>query len=60
MLGLKLEETRIYQDLKQEVQAEMLAVTVPILLKTGMTIEQIAQQLKVEVEAVRRAAQENS
>jgi predicted transposase/invertase (TIGR01784 family) len=60
MLGLKLEETRIYQDLKEEVQAEMLAVTVPLLLKTGMTLEQIAQQLKVDVEAVRRASQENS
>ncbi len=59
MLGLKLEESRIYRDLKEEVQAEMLAVTVPILLKTGMTVEQIAEELKVEVEAVRRAEQEH-
>jgi predicted transposase/invertase (TIGR01784 family) len=59
MLGLKLEESRIYRDLKEEVQAEMLTVTVPVLLKTGMTIEQIAQQLKVEVEAVRQAVQDN-
>lgn len=59
MLGLKLEETRIYRELKAEtraeVQAEMLAATVPLLLKTGMTVEQIAEQLSVDVEAVRRA-----
>ncbi len=64
MLGLKFEETRIYQEVKQEGreerQAEMLAVTVPLLLKTGMSLEQIAEQLKVDVEAVRRASQENS
>jgi predicted transposase/invertase (TIGR01784 family) len=59
MLGIKLEESRIYQDLKEEVQAEMLTATVPILLKTGMTVEQIAEELKVEVEAVRQATQEN-
>jgi predicted transposase/invertase (TIGR01784 family) len=61
MLGLKLEETRIYRELKAEaqaeVQAEMLAATVPLLLKTGMTVEQIAEQLKVDVETVRRATQ---
>lgn len=34
--------------------------TVPLLLKTGLTIEQIAQQLKVEIEAVRRAAQDQA
>jgi predicted transposase/invertase (TIGR01784 family) len=68
MLGLKLEESRIYQELKEEVREEcrqegrqeMLAVTVPLLLETGMTIEQIAEQLKVNVEAVRRAAPGNS
>lgn len=64
MLGLKLEETRIYREVKEEGrherEAEMLAVTVPLLLKTGMTVEQIAEQLKVDVEAVRRAAQEKS
>jgi predicted transposase YdaD len=30
-----------------------------VLLKTGMSVEQIAQQLKVEVEAVRQAVQDN-
>ena len=61
MLGLTLEETRIYQDAKsegrEEMKAELLAVTVPLLLQTGLNLEQIAQQLKVEIEAVRQAAQ---
>jgi predicted transposase YdaD len=58
MLDPKLKETRIYREVKAEKQAEMIAATVPILLKTGMTVEQIAKELKVEVEAVRQAAQE--
>jgi len=63
MLGLTLQETRVYQEAKaegrEEREAEMLKVTVPLLLKTGMSIEQIAQQLNVDVEAVRLAAQES-
>ncbi|MBD2194720.1 MULTISPECIES: Rpn family recombination-promoting nuclease/putative transposase [Calothrix] len=66
MLGLSLEQTRIYQEAKaegrelgrEEREVEILKVTVPLLLKTGMTIEQIAQQLNVNLEAVRLAAQE--
>ncbi len=38
----------------------MLKVTVPLLLKTGMSLEQIAQQLNVDVEAVQLAAQQNT
>jgi predicted transposase YdaD len=60
MLGIKLQQTRIYRELREEITAEMLESTVPLLLKGGMTIEQIAKQLKVDVEAVRRASQENS
>jgi predicted transposase/invertase (TIGR01784 family) len=66
MLGLSLEQTRIYQEAKaegreegrEEREAEILKVTVPLLLKTGMSVEQIAQQLNVDVEAVQRAAQQ--
>jgi predicted transposase/invertase (TIGR01784 family) len=64
MLGLTLEQTRVYQEAKaegrEEREAEMLKVTVPLLLKTGMSIEQIAQQLNVDVEAVRLAAQQSA
>jgi predicted transposase/invertase (TIGR01784 family) len=48
------------QEGRQEGRQEMLLVTVPLLLQTGMTIEQIAKQLNVDVEAVHQATQENS
>ncbi|MBE9008430.1 Rpn family recombination-promoting nuclease/putative transposase [Fortiea sp. LEGE XX443] len=62
MLGLTLEETRVYQEAKaegreegrEEREAEILKVTVPLLLKTGMSVEQIAQQLNVDVESVEK------
>jgi predicted transposase/invertase (TIGR01784 family) len=63
MLGLTLEETRVYRDAKaegrEEREVEMLKAAVPLLLKTGMSVEQIAQELNVDVEAVRFAAQQN-
>ncbi|OCQ97771.1 hypothetical protein BCD64_06650 [Nostoc sp. MBR 210] len=63
MLGLTLAETRVYQEAKaegrEEQKAEILKAAVPLLLKTGISIEQIAQQLKVDVESVRVAAQES-
>lgn len=38
----------------------MLKLTVPLLLKTGMSVEQIAQHLNVDIEAVQIAAQQNT
>uniref|UniRef100_B8HZH1 Uncharacterized protein n=1 Tax=Cyanothece sp. (strain PCC 7425 / ATCC 29141) TaxID=395961 RepID=B8HZH1_CYAP4 len=35
---------------REEVGAEMLTKTVPLLLRSGMTIEQVAKQLKVDIE----------
>lgn len=60
MLGLTLEETRVYREAKAEGREEILKAVVPLLLKTGMSIEQIAQELNVDVEAVRLAAQQSS
>ena len=65
MLGLTLEQTRVYQEAKaegreegrEEREAEMLKLTVPLLLKTGMSVEQIAQHLNVDIETVQIAAQ---
>ncbi len=63
MLGLTLEQTRVYQEAKaegrEEQKAEMLKLTVPLLLKTGMSVEQIAQHLNVDVEAINLAAQQS-
>ena len=64
MLGLTLEQTKVYQEAKaegrEEREAEMLKLTVPLLLKTGMSVEQIAQQLNVDVEAVLKAAEQST
>jgi predicted transposase/invertase (TIGR01784 family) len=68
MLGLTLEQTRVYQEAKaegreegrEEREAEMLKLTVPLLLKTGMSMEQIAQHLNVDIEAVQQAGQQNT
>ena len=60
MLGVTLQETRVYQDAKAEGRVEILAVTVPLLLRAGLTVEQIAQQTGVEVTLIRRIAQQQS
>ncbi len=64
MQGITLEETRFYQEAKaegrEERKTEMLRAVVPLLLKTGMSVEQIAQQLNVDVEDVQSAAQQSA
>jgi hypothetical protein len=42
---------------RQEGKQLMLARTVPVLLNAGMSIDQIAEQLQVDTEAVRQAAE---
>jgi predicted transposase/invertase (TIGR01784 family) len=64
MLGLTLEQTRVYQEAKaegrEEQKTEILRAVVPLLLKTGMSVEQIAQHLNVDVEAVQSATQQST
>ncbi|MEA5600757.1 hypothetical protein [Nostoc sp. UHCC 0252] len=64
LLGLTLEQTRVYQEAKaegrEERKTEMLKLIVPLLLKTGMSIEEIAQHLNVDIETVQLAAQQNT
>ncbi|MEH2456661.1 hypothetical protein [Nostoc sp.] len=59
-----MEQTRVYQEVKaegrKEREAEILKLTVPLLLKTGMSVEQIAQHLNVEIEAVQIAVQSST
>ncbi len=63
MLGITLQETRVYQEAKaegrEEQKVEMLRAFVPLLLSTGMSVEEIAQQLKIDVEEIERATQQN-
>jgi predicted transposase/invertase (TIGR01784 family) len=61
MLGVHLEETRVYQEAKAEgrVEGELVGQLkmVPLLLEMGMTVEQIAERIGVDVSVVRQAAQ---
>ncbi len=68
MLGLSVEQTRVYQEAKaegrqegrQEGRVEMLSAIVPLLLETGLTMAQIAEQLQVDLSLVQQAAQPQS
>jgi predicted transposase/invertase (TIGR01784 family) len=69
----ELNQTRFYIDAKkegreegyeeglkegrEEGRRELLCVAVPLLLRSGMTVEQVAEQLKVDVETVRQVAE---
>lgn len=60
----ELKQTRVYQEAleegRQEGVKEGKLAAVPLLLKAGLSIEEIAQQLEVEIEAVRQIAQQQS
>lgn len=64
MLGLSVEQTKVYQEAKEEGREEGRLVAklemVPVLLELGMTVEQISQRLKLTVEQVRQPAQPHS
>ena len=69
MFGLtEWRQTRFYQEVREEVEQEVEQRTkiatkleaVPRLLNTGLSIEQIAQALELEVEVVRKAIEKQS
>ncbi len=53
MLGLNIQESRVYQEIVADTKLEI----VPGLLTKGLTLEEIAQLLKLPIEQVRQAAQ---
>ncbi|OCQ99165.1 hypothetical protein BCD67_08310 [Oscillatoriales cyanobacterium USR001] len=57
-----LEEGKLEGELKGKLEGkrEGKLETVPLMLKLGATVEQIAKDLDLNVEDVRKAAQENS
>ncbi|MCW5314303.1 DUF2887 domain-containing protein [Nostoc sp. KVJ3] len=55
MLGVKLEETRVYQEAKQEGREELKLELLPQLLASGMPIEEVAKLLNLTIEKVRLA-----
>ncbi|MEH2322058.1 MAG: Rpn family recombination-promoting nuclease/putative transposase [Nostoc sp.] len=59
MLNLNLlKETRVYQEAKAEGELETKLKMIPILMELGLTIQQIAERLELEVEEVRKVVQE--
>jgi predicted transposase/invertase (TIGR01784 family) len=61
MLGLnELKQTRVYQEAFAEGREEGKLAAVPLLLKAGLTVEQIAEQLQLDIDAVRKVAQQQS
>jgi predicted transposase YdaD len=48
-------KTQFYQDVKQEGKLE----TIPLLLRLGLSAEQISTELKLSLEVVRKAIEEN-
>lgn len=59
-----LKQTRVYQEAleegREEGREEGKLAAVPLLLKAGISVEEIAQQLQVNLEAVRKIAQQQS
>ncbi|MGI8499517.1 MAG: Rpn family recombination-promoting nuclease/putative transposase [Hassallia sp.] len=58
-----LKQTRVYQEALEEGRTEGRTqgklAAVPLLLKAGLTVKQIAEQLDIDLEAVRQAAQQS-
>ena len=58
MFGLSdLKQTRVYQEAKEEGRQEGKLETVPRLLILGLSVEQIAVVLDLDVDTVRQVAQ---
>ncbi|BAY83006.1 hypothetical protein NIES267_24920 [Calothrix parasitica NIES-267] len=61
MLGLgELKQTKVYQEAFEEGKQEGKLETVPKLLQQGLSIEQIAEALSLDVKTVRQVASQQS
>jgi predicted transposase/invertase (TIGR01784 family) len=61
MLGLgELKKTTFYQEAFEEGKQEGKLETVPQLLSIGLSIEQIAQALNLDIETVKQAGKSQS
>jgi predicted transposase/invertase (TIGR01784 family) len=57
MLGLNIEEGRLYREIKAEGERAQKLKLVPRLLAEGISIERVAALVELSVEEVRQAAQ---
>jgi len=58
MLGLTLEDTRVYREAKAEGEREYKLKMVPKLLARGLNVEEVADIVELPVEEVRQASQQ--
>ncbi|MBN3893964.1 MAG: hypothetical protein ACYT04_34310 [Nostoc sp.] len=59
MLNLNiLKETRVYQEAKEEGKLETKLKMIPILLELGLTVQQIAERLELDMEEVRKVLEQ--
>ncbi|MES1024708.1 Rpn family recombination-promoting nuclease/putative transposase [Gloeocapsa sp. BRSZ] len=60
----ELKQTKVYQEAREEGREEGIRegklAAVPLLLKAGISVEQIAQQLELDIAVVRQIAQQQS
>lgn len=57
MLGLNIEEGRLYQEIKAEGERAQKLKMMPKLLAKGLTVEEVAELVELTIEEVRQAAQ---
>ncbi|BDA66241.1 hypothetical protein CAL7716_004070 [Calothrix sp. PCC 7716] len=61
MFGIKeWRQTRFYQEVQEETELETKLKTVPRLLQVGLSIEQIAQALELDIELVREVVNKHN
>ncbi|WP_066424886.1 hypothetical protein [Anabaena sp. 4-3] len=61
MLGLDaIRNTRVYQEAKEEGKQEGKLEGIPGLLRLGLSLEQIAEAMGLDIELVRQAAAQHS
>jgi predicted transposase/invertase (TIGR01784 family) len=59
MFGLsELKQTRVYQEAFEEGARNEKLRTVPLLLKLGLTVQEVARELELSVEEVQQVAQQ--
>ncbi|MEI2577457.1 hypothetical protein [Scytonema sp. PRP1] len=56
----ELKQTRFYREAFEEGVRREKFRTVPLLLRLGLTVEQVARELELTVEEVEQAAQQQS
>jgi len=61
MFGLtEWQQTRFYQEVKEETELETKLKTIPKLLNEGLTVEQIARIFELDIEVVKQAIKQQS